>query len=100
VLVNHPLFITFIYSLGSLYGLWQGWLRLRQPGSSLVLLAIPEIGSLALMWIVGGASAAARHRATLMQADRVRRSGYFYLLAGFGMGLAGCLALVGWLAQR
>jgi hypothetical protein len=85
-------FIGIVYLLGSAYSLWQAWLRLKTPNSRLLLFAAPEMGSILFIRVVRGTAAAARHRAGLMRPERVRRSGYYYLLGGVGLAFSSCLA--------
>jgi hypothetical protein len=79
------------------YAFRLGWIRLRIPGS-----AAPnpiEWGAITLARLVQGEAAAKRKKAELMKPDRIRRSGYYFLIGGSIFLVGGCLQLVAWIAK-
>jgi hypothetical protein len=80
-----------------LYALRRGWAMLQIPTD--VAPGPLELVAIALVRIVQGEAAVTRKKAELMKPDRIRRSGYFALIAGGGLLAGGCLQLVGWIGK-
>jgi hypothetical protein len=94
--VSRGLAIALMYCGLGLYSFWRG---------RVMLTTAPHTPS-GLPWLVielirrtQGETAAAHKKAQLMQPDRIRRSGYYALVAGSMLLIAGGLQLAGWIGK-
>jgi hypothetical protein len=92
MLNENLLFQALVMSIGGLYTLWQGWIRLRNPAGYSADLFEPI--TLTLSRLLQGEIKAAQVRAQLRQPDKVRRTGYYALVGGAGLLISGGLSLL------
>ena len=94
--VSRGLAIALMYCGVGLYTFWRGRVMLMTPPrtpSGLPWLVIE------LVRRIQGETAAAHKRAQLMQPDRIRRIGYYTLVAGSILLIGGGLNFAGWIGK-
>lgn len=83
------IFRAILLCVGGLYAVWQGWIRVRRPDGLSADLFEPI--TLVISRILQGEVKMLQVKAELHKPDKVRRTGYYFLVGGVGLFVAGCL---------